>query len=166
MNHLLASLAHHGYVLVFVVVLTEAMGLPVPASLALIAGGAAAATGSLSLVVVLACALAGMLIGDTLLFVAGGYVGWGSGDLCRVSANPESCILRSAESFYKRGKTTLLFAKFIPGINSMAPPLAGSMKMPALQFLRLDVLGALLYVSAYIAVGFVFRIFWQPSPVG
>jgi hypothetical protein len=79
--------------------------------------------------------------------------------LCRISANPESCILRSAESFYKRGKTTLLFAKFIPGINSMAPPLAGSMKMPPLQFLRLDSLGALLYVSAYIAVGFLFRNF-------
>jgi membrane protein DedA with SNARE-associated domain len=146
--------------LVFAVVMAEAMGLPVPAALALIAGGAGAAAGTLRLSGVLAVALSGMLLGDSLLFIAGGYMGWGLlGVLCRISANPESCILRSAESFYKRGKTTLLFAKFIPGINSMAPPLAGSMKMPPLQFLRLDSLGALLYVSAYIAVGFLFRNF-------
>ena len=59
--------------------------------------------------------------------------------------NPETCILRSAESFYKRGKMTLVIAKFIPGINTMAAPLAGSMKMRFGQFLRLDLVGALLY---------------------
>ena len=58
--------------------------------------------------------------------------------------NPETCILRSAESFYKRGKTTLVFAKFIPGVNTMAPPLAGTMRMRLFQFLQLDLLGAYL----------------------
>jgi len=48
------------------------------------------------------------------------------GLLCRLSANPETCILRSAEYFYRRGKQTLLFAKFIPGINTMSPPLAAA----------------------------------------
>jgi membrane protein DedA with SNARE-associated domain len=158
MNHLLASLAHHGYVLVFAVVLAEAIGLPAPASLALMAGGAAAASGTLNSATVLIVALVAMLLGDIILFILGGYAGWGLlGVLCQVSANPENCILRSAESFYKRGKTTLLFAKFIPGINSMAPPLAGSMKMRPLQFLQLDGLGAALYVSAYFAVGFLFH---------
>jgi membrane protein DedA with SNARE-associated domain len=71
------------------------------------------------------------------------------GLLCRVSVDPETCILRSAESFYKRGRPTLLIAKFIPGVNSMAPPLAGSMKMPFLQFLGLDFLGASVYALAY-----------------
>jgi membrane protein DedA with SNARE-associated domain len=160
MNHLLASLAHHGYVLVFVVVLAEAIGLPAPAALALMAGGAAAAAGTLSPAAVLAIALVAMMLGDSLLFLLGGYMGWALlGVLCQVSANPESCILRSAESFYKRGKTTLIFAKFIPGVNSMAPPLAGSMKMRPLQFLRLDFAGALLYVGAYIGVGFLFHDF-------
>jgi hypothetical protein len=79
--------------------------------------------------------------------------------LCRVSANPESCVLRSAESFYKRGKITLVIAKFIPGINTMAPPLAGSMKMRPYQFLRLDLAGAALYATAYGALGFLFRDF-------
>ena len=160
MNHLLASLAQHGYVLVFAVVLGEALGLPAPAALALMAGGAAAAAGTLSPAAVFAVALAAMLLGDSILFVLGGYMGWGLlGVLCRVSANPESCIQRSAESFYKRGKTTLVVAKFIPGVNSMAPPLAGSMKMRPLQFLQLDLAGAFLYVGAYLAVGFLFHDF-------
>src|ERR1700719_3287613 len=160
MNHLFSLIAHHGYLLIFAVVLAEAIGLPVPAAVALVAGGAAAAAHTLSVPKTLALALTAMLLGDTLLFILGRYMGWGLlGLLCRLSVNPESCVLRSAESFYKRGKTTLLIAKFIPGVNSMAPPLAGSMKMRPLQFLQLDFAGALLYVGTYTALGFLFRNF-------
>ena len=160
MNNLFVLIAHHGYLLIFAVVLAEAIGLPVPAALALVAGGAAAAAHSLSLPKALAVAITAMLIGDTLLFILGGYMGWGLlGLLCRLSVNPESCVLRSAESFYKRGKTTLLIAKFIPGVNTMAPPLAGSMRMPPLQFFRFDAAGASLYILAYGGLGFVFRDF-------
>jgi membrane protein DedA with SNARE-associated domain len=160
MNSLLSLIAHHGYLLIFGVVLAEAIGLPVPAAVALVAGGAAAASGSLSAARLLILALVAMLIGDTLLFVLGGYMGWRLlGLLCRLSINPESCILRSAESFYKRGKTTLLIAKFIPGVNTMAPPLAGSMKMRPSQFFRLDAAGAMLYILAYGGLGFLFRDF-------
>jgi membrane protein DedA with SNARE-associated domain len=160
MNNFFSLIAHHGYLLFFVVVLAEAIGLPVPAALALVAGGAAAAAGSLSAPRVLFLALSAMLLGDSLLFILGRYMGWSLlGLLCRLSVNPESCILRSAESFYKRGKTTLLFAKFIPGVNTMAPPLAGSMKMRPLQFLRFDLAGALLYILAYGGLGFLFRDF-------
>jgi hypothetical protein len=73
--------------------------------------------------------------------------------------NPETCILRSAESFYKRGKATLVIAKFVPGINTMAAPLAGSMKMRFGQFLRLDFAGALLYTVTYLTVGYLSRDF-------
>ena len=160
MNNLFSLIAHHGYALIFAVVLAEAIGLPVPAALALVAGGAAVAAHTLSLPKALATAITAMLIGDTLLFILGGYMGWALlGLLCRLSVNPESCVLRSAESFYKRGKTTLLIAKFIPGVNTMAPPLAGSMRMPAQQFLRLDLAGASLYILAYGGLGFLFRDF-------
>jgi membrane protein DedA with SNARE-associated domain len=160
MNNLFSLVAHHGCALIFAVVLAEAIGLPVPAALALVAGGAAVAAHTLSLPKALATAITAMLIGDTLLFILGGYMGWGLlGLLCRLSVNPESCVLRSAESFYKRGKTTLLIAKFIPGVNTMAPPLAGSMRMPAQQFLRLDFVGASLYILAYGGLGFLFRDF-------
>src|SRR6266849_6133077 len=160
MNTLLTAISHHGYLLVFLIVFAEAAGLPAPAALALIAGGAAAAAHILSPTLVLVIALCAMLLGDTLLFVLGRYTGWALlGFLCRLSLNPETCILRSAESFYKRGRTTLVFAKFIPGVNTMAAPLAGSMKMKPAQFLQLDFAGTCLYVLAYASLGYVFRDF-------
>jgi len=160
MNHLFSLIAHHGYLLLFLVVLGEAIGLPVPAAVALVAAGAAAAAGTLNLYRSFFLALSAALIGDILLFILGRYMGWSLlGLLCRLSVNPESCVLRSAESFYKRGKATLLVAKFIPGVNTMAPPLAGSMKMRPLQFLRFDSAGAALYILAYSALGFLFRDF-------
>jgi membrane protein DedA with SNARE-associated domain len=160
MQPLLSLIGHHGYLLVFFIVLAEAVGLPVPAAVALVAGGAAAAAGMLGVFRLLLLAVLAMMTGDILLFVAGRYMGWGLlGFLCKLSVNPETCILRSAESFYKRGNATLLFAKFLPGINTMAPPLAGSMRMPLDDFLRLDVAGASLYATVYVAVGFLFRDF-------
>lgn len=160
MKDLFSLIAHHGYMLIFAVVMAEAVGMPVPAALALVAGGAAAASHALSAPRLLILALTGMLLGDSFLFVLGRYMGWSLlGFLCRVSVNPESCILRSAESFYKRGKITLLIAKFIPGVNTMAPPLAGSMKMRPQQFLQLDFAGALLYILAYGGLGFLSRDF-------
>jgi hypothetical protein len=83
--------------------------------------------------------LVAMVSGDLLLYFMGRVSGWALlGLLCRLSANPETCILRSAEYFYRRGKQTLLFAKFIPGINTMSPPLAGSMKMRLAIFCSYD----------------------------
>jgi membrane protein DedA with SNARE-associated domain len=160
MGNLLHAISHHGYLLVFAIVLAEASGLPAPAALALVAGGAAAAAHLLSLPAIFLTALVAMMLGDSVLFFLGRYTGWALlGFLCRLSLNPETCILRSAESFYKRGRVTLLFAKFIPGVNTMAPPLAGSMKMKSAQFLQLDLAGACLYILAYGAVGYVFRDF-------
>ncbi|HEY1400160.1 MAG TPA: VTT domain-containing protein, partial [Terriglobales bacterium] len=102
-------------------------------------------------------ALLTMIAGDILLYFMGRVSGWALlGFLCRLSANPETCILRSAEYFYRRGKQTLLFAKFIPGINTMSPPLAGSMKMRLGDFLQYDALGAALYVGAYSVAGYLF----------
>jgi hypothetical protein len=78
------------------------------------------------------------------------------GYICRISANPETCILRSADSFYKRGRMTLVIAKFLPGINTLAAPLAGSMRMKPAQFLSLDLLGVTWYVATYGTLGFLF----------
>jgi len=160
MNNLLATVSHHGYLLVFLVVFAEAAGLPAPAAIALVAAGAASAAHVMSTPVAFLTALVAMILGDVLLFLLGRYTGWALlSFICGLSLNPETCILRSAESFYKRGRVTLLFAKFIPGINTMAPPLAGSMKMPPLQFLQLDLAGACLYILAYGGAGYLFRDF-------
>ncbi|HEY7616924.1 MAG TPA: VTT domain-containing protein [Terriglobales bacterium] len=160
MNDFLSLTTRHGYTLLFGVVFAEAIGLPLPAALALLAGGAAAASGTLSPSLALGGAILALVVGDSLLYVLGRYTGWGLlGALCRLSVHPETCILRSAESFYKRGKTTLVIAKFIPGVNTMAPPLAGSMNMRPLQFLRFDLAGACLYATAYFGLGYLFRDF-------
>ena len=136
----------------------EAIGLPVPGALALLAGGAAAAAGGLHPAAAFGVAIGAMLLGDTTLYIAGRLSGWTLlGFLCGLSLSPEVCILRSAKWFYKRGRTTLLFAKSLPGVNTMAPPLAGSMHMRASQFLRFDFGGVLLYTLAYGALGYLFR---------
>jgi membrane protein DedA with SNARE-associated domain/rhodanese-related sulfurtransferase len=153
----LATLAEHGYAILFAIVFLEAIGLPAPAALALLLAGGATALGSLNGWYAVGGSLAAMVAGDTLMFFLGRYTGWWLlGVLCRVSLNPESCILRSADSFYRRGRTLLVIAKFIPGINTMAPPLAGSMNMRFLPFFRLDTAGAVLFVGAYFAVGYLF----------
>jgi len=157
MKDIVALLEQHGYAVLAVIVFLEAVGVPVPAALALIAAGAAGAWHHLRPEMILLTALSAMLLGDTILFVLGRNTGWALlGFLCRIALNPESCILRSAESFYRRGRITLLFAKFIPGINSLVPPLAGSMRMGYGQFFRLDLLGASFYAVAYAGVGYLF----------
>jgi membrane protein DedA with SNARE-associated domain/rhodanese-related sulfurtransferase len=151
------ALAQHGYLILGVIVFLEAIGVPVPAAVALLLAGGAAARGVLQTQYVISVALFAMLAGDTLMFLLGRYTGWWLlGLLCRISLNPESCIMRSADSFYRRGRTLLVIAKFIPGINTMAPPLAGSMNMRLATFLRLDLAGAVLYAGSYFIVGFMF----------
>jgi len=156
MTDIVSLVIRHGYVVLAAAVFLEAVGMPVPAALALLASGAAIAHGTMRPVIAFPAALLSMVIGDLLLYVLGRFTGWALlGALCRLSLHPETCILRSAESFYRRGKATLLFAKFIPGVNTMAPPLAGSMKMPVSQFLRFDAAGVSFYVLAWGGLGFV-----------
>jgi membrane protein DedA with SNARE-associated domain/rhodanese-related sulfurtransferase len=157
MTDLRSLIVHHGYLLLAIVCFAEAVGLPVPAALAILTAGAVAAYGGLHFYLVILIAVVAMVIGDLMLYFTGKVSGWALlGFLCRLSANPETCILRSAEYFYRRGKQTLLFAKFIPGINTMSPPLAGSMKMRLGDFLQYDTVGAILYTGAYAVAGYLF----------
>ena len=157
MHHLISIISHNGYLFLAVVCFAEAVGVPIPAALAILTAGAVSAYGDLHLYLVVLIGVVAMMMGDLLLYFAGRVSGWALlGILCRLSANPESCILRSAEYFYRRGKQTLLFAKFIPGINTMSPPLAGSMRMRLGDFLLYDSVGAALYVGAYGVAGNLF----------
>jgi membrane protein DedA with SNARE-associated domain/rhodanese-related sulfurtransferase len=151
------GIAQHGYAILYVAIFLESVGFPVPAALALLLAGAAAGSGFLQVPYAVIGALVAMLAGDTLMFLLGRHTGWWLlGLLCRLSLNPEACMLRSADSFYRRGSKLLVVAKFIPGINTMAPPLAGSMQMRFLSFLRLDLAGAALYIGLYFGFGFFF----------
>ena len=157
METVLSQLTQHGYSILFAIVFLEAISIPVPAALALLIAGGASASGSLQPGLALASALLALALGDIAMFLMGRYTGWWLlGLICRLSFNPEACILRAADSFYRRGRLLLVFAKFIPGINTIAPPLAGSMNMRFAQFLQFDLAGAFLYAGSYFFVGFVF----------
>ncbi len=165
MEFLTAAIAQHGYSILFCAVLAESVGFPVPAAVALLVAGGASAGGAhrvapLNAGHALAMAYTAMLVADNLLFLLGRHTGWFFlGLLCRLSLNPEACISKSADSFYKRGRIMLVFAKFLPGVNTMAPPLAGSMNLPHPQFFVLDLAGASLYIFTYFGAGYVFSDF-------
>jgi membrane protein DedA with SNARE-associated domain/rhodanese-related sulfurtransferase len=151
------AVAAHGYLVLFVVVFLEMVGFPVPAAPALILAGGAAARGALSPAGCAGTALSAIMLGDTLMYTLGRLTGWWLLSLlCRISLNPEACILQSADSFYRRGRVLLVVVKFIPGVNTLAAPLSGSMSMPVAQFLGLDFLGACLYAGAWMGTGFIF----------
>src|SRR5580692_81185 len=136
------QLAQHGILALSLLVFLQAIGLPVPCAVALILAAAESAKGHLSIIGVLGGSVAGMLVGDTLMFLLGRHTGWWLlGTLCRVSLNPESCVVTSADTFHRRGRALLVGAKFLPGINTMIPPLAGSMRMRWWSFLWLDAAG-------------------------
>jgi membrane protein DedA with SNARE-associated domain len=172
---------HHGYAVVALGMFLTAAGLPLPASVLLLAAGAAADPNplhhpaihnGLRLWLVLPIAWLAAVAGDTLLYLGGRFTGWWLlAGMCRVSVDTENCIFRSADYFYRRGPKTLLFAKFVPGLASLAPPLAGSLGMRFWRFLRLDATGALVYVSVWTVIGYVFSGFieamvWWVQRVG
>ncbi len=166
-TNLLATVGHHAYLATAGVLLLGACGLPMPASVVLLVAGASAHGAGLNLGVVILCAAGSALLGDSVMYLGGRLTGWWLlSNLCRISMNPETCIFGSANSFYKRGPRTLLFAKFIPGLSTVAAPLSGSLNMPPLRFWALDGLGALLYTSAWSLTGFVFASFLRELLVG
>src|SRR5437879_2792263 len=112
MESIVLAVAKYGYSILFGVVLAESVGLPIPAALGLLVAGAACAHGTLPVWQMIATGIVAMLLGDNLLFTLGRYTGWSLlSFLCRFSLNPEACILRSADTFYRRGRIILLFAK-------------------------------------------------------
>ena len=148
-------IAAHGYATVAVLLLLSSLGLPLPTVLALVLAGSAAHHGSLHLLTLVVVAVAAENVGASLLFLGGRFSGWWLlGRLCRVTMDPETCIYRSADFFYRRGARTLLFARFIPGLGNMAAPLAGSLNMRPWRFWRYELAGDVIHVSAWVAAGY------------
>jgi membrane protein DedA with SNARE-associated domain len=157
MQALLDFLVRHGYLVVFVWVLIAQAGLPLPALPVLIAAGALAGMGKLEPMAVVLLSLAASLISDAAWFQLGRRRG-GSvlKFLCRVSLEPESCVKRTEDTFARRGGVTVVFAKFVPGLNTVAPPLAGMAGMTWPRFLWLDGAGAVLWTLAAVVPGYLF----------
>ena len=153
-NHSLSIIARHGYLVLFVWITAEQLGLPIPAVPILIAAGVLAAAGQLSFMAALLLAVAGCLIGDTVWFVIGRQRGTAVlRTLCRISLEPDTCVRRSSTFISKYGRRSLLFAKFIPGISTVAVPLTANSGVSSSSFAVYDLLGSTTYVAAYLAVG-------------
>jgi membrane protein DedA with SNARE-associated domain/rhodanese-related sulfurtransferase len=151
-------IAQYGLVLVFVNVLLERAGLPLPATPTLLICGALAATGQISAWWILVMAMMACVIGDTLWYLAGRYYGRRVMTfLCRVSLSPDSCVRTTENRFERWGRLTLVLAKFVPGLSTVARPLAGAMHLPLGSFELLNGLGSVLWAGAAIGTGMLFQ---------
>lgn len=151
-------IAQYGLALVFVNVLLERAGLPLPATPTLLICGALAATGRLSVWWIFAWALLACVIGDTLWYAAGRYYGRRVMKfLCRVSLSPDSCVRTTENRFERWGRLTLVLAKFVPGLSTVARPLAGAMRLPLGSFELLNGIGSILWAGAAIGTGMLFQ---------
>jgi membrane protein DedA with SNARE-associated domain/rhodanese-related sulfurtransferase len=157
MTETLQFVVRHGYMLVFAWVFVEQAGLPVPSAPLLLAAGALSGTHKMNLGMVIAIAAFGAVASDSMWYELGRLKGVRVLQLlCRISLEPDSCVRRTQVSFGRDGPRVLLVAKFIPGLNAMAAPLAGIIKMRWRRFLLFDISGALLWVGSFTVTGYVF----------
>jgi len=155
MNRLIAE---YGLALVFANVLLEQIGLPIPAIPTLIVAGALAAEGELSPFAIFGVAYLGCMIGDAVWYLAGRRYGRRvMAFLCRVSLSPDSCVRQTEFRFERWGKLTLVLSKFIPGLSTIAPPLAGAMRLGWPSFLLLNSLGVVIWAGVAIGAGMAFH---------
>lgn len=154
MNDLIALVATHGALLVFAATLAARIGAPVPAAPFLVV---AASLDSVSLLSVFALAVLASVLGDSAWFIAGRRYGYRMLKLlCRISISPDSCVSQSESFFGRWGGSSLLAAKFLPGVSVVAPPMAGALGMSTLGFVGFDLLASAIWAVAFLALGLVF----------
>lgn len=157
MHQAFEFLIHHGHAVLFVWVLVEQLGVPVPAMPLLLAAGALSGTGYLNFFACLLFAVLGAVTSDSVWFQLGRRRGIKILQLlCRISLEPDSCVRRTEGIFSKQGARSLLVAKFIPGLGLVTPPLAGVFRMRFRRFLLFDAIGSTLWAGAFLGIGYVF----------
>src|SRR5256885_12440236 len=150
-------LLRHGYGVVFAWVFAEQLGIPIPALPLVLAAGASAGRGRLSFSFLVALATIAAALSDSIWY----HVGRRKGSkvlnlLCRVSLEPDSCVRNTQNMFTRRGPSSLLVAKFVPGLSTISMPLAGIFRMPYLTFLAYELSGTLLWTAPLLGLGYIF----------
>ncbi len=141
----------------FLVSFLENIGLPFPAFPVFVLAGALAAAGHVSLPVLVAGAVLGAVVADGIWYDLGRRRGKRVlYALCRISLNPDVCVESAVDQFHRRKTLTILLAKFLPGVNSVMPPLAGMAAVPLSLFLFVDSVGAFLWAATGTGIGNVF----------
>src|SRR5229473_3536701 len=157
MHRTLEFLIKHGYVVLLAWVFAEQLGFPIPSLPVVLAAGALAGTGHLSFWASLFFVTIAALSADSFWYILGRKKGIRILQfLCKISLEPDSCVRRTEGIFSKQGARSLLLAKFIPGLSTVAPPLAGIFHMRARKFLFFDAAGSLLWAGTFLGLGYVF----------
>ena len=155
MSDLLAVVVQHGEILLFLYVFADQLGVPIPAAPVLMAAGGLAAAGRLSLPGAVGLGVLATLVADLIWYAIGRSRGARVlGLLCRVSLEPDSCVRRTEEVFLRHGVRFLLFAKFVPGLGTVGPPLAGMVGVGVLRFSLYSAIGAFFWAGAWMALGY------------
>ncbi len=157
MHEVVRFVTKHGYSVLFGAVFAHQLGVPVPGPLFLVAAGALAAAGRLGYVAAMALAVVACVLGDWPWYEAGRR--WGDRVLHFIhglARDPAAHDRRAKKMFNTYGSPIILVAKFVPGLDAVTPPLAGTSGTSRLHFLAYDVVGAGLYSSAYAGLGYLF----------
>ncbi|MES2584278.1 MAG: VTT domain-containing protein [Pseudomonadota bacterium] len=143
--------------LVFVNVLLQQLGLPVP-SVPTMVLAASQSTGLMALSTMLLAAVLASLVADWIWYVAGRRYGYRVlALLCKMSINPSSCVNQTEARFTKWGVWSLVFGKFIPGFATVAPPVAGALGMAPSSFFMASAVGAGLWAGMALLAGYAFQ---------
>lgn len=157
MHETIQFLTEYGPLVLFVVVFVEQIGLPLPALPVLVAAGVLAGTGHLNLWIALGVTVSAALAADWIWFELGRRQGRRVLDvLCRIALEPDSCVRRTEDFFIKHGLHSLVVVKFIPGLSTITPPLAGIVGLGVPLFLLYDGLGAVIWAWSGLGIGYVF----------
>ena len=158
-------LVHYGYIILFLWVLMEQLGIPIPSMPLMITAGTLTATHKLSLPMVLLSIIAGSLISDSVWYLMGKRYGGAVVRLvCRLSMESSTCVRRTEDYFTRHGAGALLLAKFIPGLGTVAAPIAGQTGMPYPVFAVYDLGGILLWSLSITLAGRFFGDFLKHHP--
>jgi len=157
MNETAQFVIRHGYAVLFFWILAEQGALPIPSVPLLLVCGALVKAGHLYGIAVVSCGMAACLISDSAWFEAGRRRGAKVlGFLCRLALEPDSCVRQTQNGFARYGVKFLLVSKFVPGMNALAAPLAGSARVSWPRFLIFDLMGAVVWISSWCTAGYIF----------
>ncbi|HUO59849.1 MAG TPA: VTT domain-containing protein [Candidatus Acidoferrales bacterium] len=157
MNAIVEFILKHGYSVLFAALFAHQIGLPIPGPLFLLAAGALAANGKLGFIAALALAITACVLADWIWYEAGRRMG----DkvlhfIHRFAPNPDAADRNAKQTFAKHGPPLLLLCKFVPGLDAVVPPMAGTSRTNRFRFLAFETLGAALYSGVYAGLGRVF----------
>jgi membrane protein DedA with SNARE-associated domain/rhodanese-related sulfurtransferase len=144
----------HAYAILFLWVLLEQLGIPVPSIPLLLAAGTLSATHRIVFTPAILSVLAACVFADSAWYALGRR--YGSSVirlLCKLSLESTTCIAKTQSYFGRRGAVTLLFAKFVPGLSTVSPPIAGQTGMPYARFLLYDLSGSLFWALCFLLSG-------------